>query len=91
MTQVAIPYTRPATDGTLRVLDAWARVPDQPDPAVRAARIERAAALLREQDAVLVDPHTIDALDRVAGFLARVTAPDVAETRSSAMVQTVGA
>ncbi|WP_248633956.1 alpha/beta hydrolase [Novosphingobium nitrogenifigens] len=35
--------------------------------------------------------HDRRALDRVAGFLARVTASDVADARSSAMVQTVGA
>lgn len=60
MTQVEVPYTRPETDGSARILRAWARVPDRPDAAERARRKEEAAALLRAHDAVLVAHFYVD-------------------------------
>ena len=60
MTTISVPVTRPATGGGLRVLDAWARVPDRPTPEERARRKARAAELLRAHDAVLVAHFYVD-------------------------------
>ncbi len=54
MSSVQVDYAKPATGGRDLTLQAWARVPQTPTPAERAAQKARAAALLREHDAVLV-------------------------------------
>ncbi len=60
MSQVEVEYTRPASDGSERLARAWARVPLIPTPAQRASLKARAAALLRERDAVLVAHFYVD-------------------------------
>ncbi len=53
MPTIQVAYPKPAPGGRDLVLQTWARVPDLPNPAERAARKARAAELLREHDAVL--------------------------------------
>ena len=60
MSQVQVEYALPAQDGTERIARAWARVPEVPTPAERAAQRERAAALLAAHDAVLVAHFYVD-------------------------------
>ena len=60
MTDVTVDYARPEPSGTQRIAQAWARVPIVPSPEERAAQKERAAALLREHDGVLVAHFYVD-------------------------------
>ncbi len=60
MSQVEVEYSLPGSDGTERIARAWARVPLVPTPAQRAEQTARAAALLKEQDAVLVAHFYVD-------------------------------
>lgn len=60
MSQVPVQYAKPATSGAERIAIAWATVPDFPTPAERAQRKERAAELLRANDAVLVAHFYVD-------------------------------
>ena len=60
MTQIAYDYDRPDTSGITRIAQAWAQVPPPLGPAARRQLIERAAALLKAQDAVLVAHYYVD-------------------------------
>jgi quinolinate synthase len=60
MTRLQIEYSKPALDGSDRIAQAWARVPDVPTPAQRAEQKARAASLLRAHDAVLVAHYYVD-------------------------------
>ena len=60
MSRVEVEYAKPARDGTERIARAWATVPLAPSPAERAAQKARAAALLREREAVLVAHFYVD-------------------------------
>jgi quinolinate synthase len=60
MQQILYDYTRQDAAGTLSTAQAWARVPLQPPPEARRAARGRAAALLREKDAVLVAHYYVD-------------------------------
>ncbi|MFH0750801.1 MAG: quinolinate synthase NadA [Chloroflexota bacterium] len=60
MSLVQVDYPKPASDGSERIALAWATVPLTPTPAQRAQQKARAAALLRERDAVLVAHFYVD-------------------------------
>jgi len=60
MSQLHIEYSKPAADGSVRIAQAWARVPEVPAPARRAEQKARAAALLQAHDAVLVAHLYVD-------------------------------
>jgi quinolinate synthase len=60
MSEVQVRYQRPASDGSRRIAHAWAKVPDRSSPAERAALRERAAALIRANDAVVVAHYYVD-------------------------------
>jgi quinolinate synthase len=60
MTQVLFDYTRQNASGESRTAHAWARVPATPTPNERKALRERAKALLKAHDAVLVAHYYVD-------------------------------
>jgi quinolinate synthase len=60
MEQILYDYTRQSASGALSTAHAWARVPPGLSPDERAALKARAAALLRERDAVLVAHYYVD-------------------------------
>jgi quinolinate synthase len=60
MNPIAYEYTRQDASGASCTAQAWARVPPLPSPAERVHDRERAAALLREQSAVLVAHYYVD-------------------------------
>ena len=60
MSRVQFEYPQPGVDGSDRIARAWARVPVVPTPTQRAEQKERAAALLRAHDAVLVAHFYVD-------------------------------
>ena len=60
MTQVLYDYTRQDASGASRTEQAWARVPLAPSPAQRQADKARAAALLKQHNAVLVAHYYVD-------------------------------
>jgi quinolinate synthase len=60
MTTIAFDYARPDASGTTCTVQAWAKVPAALPPAERRAAIEKAAALLKAQDAVLVAHYYVD-------------------------------
>jgi len=60
MTAVLFDYTRQDAKGTLSTEQAWAQVPPALDPNARALARERAAALLKAHDAVLVAHYYVD-------------------------------
>ena len=60
MTQVLFDYTRQNASGESRTAHAWARVPATPTPNERKAMRERAKALLKAHDAVLVAHYYVD-------------------------------
>jgi quinolinate synthase len=60
MSQVQYEYPQPAIDGSDRLAQAWARVPEVPTPALRAEQKARAAALVQAHDAVLVAHYYVD-------------------------------
>jgi quinolinate synthase len=59
-TQVLYDYTRQDAAGATGTAQAWARVPAPQTPAERRAQAERAAALLKAHDAVLVAHYYVD-------------------------------
>jgi quinolinate synthase len=59
-TQRLYDYTRADASGACSTAQAWAQVPPALDPAQRAHAIERAAALLEQQHAVLVAHYYVD-------------------------------
>jgi quinolinate synthase len=60
MSKVQVEYQKPAPDGSERIALAWARVPLVPTPAERTEQKQRAAELLRANDAVLVAHYYVD-------------------------------
>jgi quinolinate synthase len=60
MQSIAVEYERPDAEGRSCTAQAWAKVPQAPEPAERRAQISRAAAQLREQGAVLVAHYYVD-------------------------------
>ncbi|HET9978362.1 MAG TPA: quinolinate synthase NadA [Burkholderiaceae bacterium] len=60
MTQVLFDYTRQNASGESRIAHAWARVPATPTANERKAMRERAKALLKAHDAVLVAHYYVD-------------------------------
>jgi len=60
MSQLHIEYSKPALDGSDRIAQAWARVPEVPTPGQQAEQEVRAAALLKAHDAVLVAHYYVD-------------------------------
>ena len=60
MHQKQVEYSRPNPDGSDRIALAWAKVPVVPTPAQRAELKERAAALIKARDAVLVAHVYVD-------------------------------
>ncbi len=60
MTQVLFDYTRQDASGASRTAQAWARVPPATSRAERAATKTRAAALLKQHNAVLVAHYYVD-------------------------------
>jgi quinolinate synthase len=60
MSQVLFDYTKQDASGATSTQHAWARVPEPLSPAERDALKERAAALLRRHDAVLVVHYYVD-------------------------------
>ena len=60
MSQVLFDYTRQDASGASRTEQAWARVPLAPPPAERALAKARAAALLKQHNAVLVVHYYVD-------------------------------
>ena len=60
MTQIAFDYARPDPSGVTRVAQAWAKVQPALPAAQRREMIERASALLKAQDAVLVAHYYVD-------------------------------
>jgi quinolinate synthase len=60
MSQVLFDYTRQTASGESRIAHAWARVPTTPTPDERKAMRERAKALLKAHDAVLVAHYYVD-------------------------------
>lgn len=60
MSQVLFDYTKQDATGATSTQHAWARVPEPLSPAARDALKERAAALLRRHDAVLVAHYYVD-------------------------------
>jgi quinolinate synthase len=60
MTQVLFDYTRQDASGASCTAHAWARVPEPLAPADRRAWKERAAALLKRENAVLVAHYYVD-------------------------------
>ena len=60
MEQVLFDYTRPDARGTSTVAHIWAKVPMAPDPEQRREQKARAAALLKQHDAVLVAHYYVD-------------------------------
>ena len=60
MEQTLYDYTRQDASGTSCTSQAWAKVPRALPPAERAVARERAAALLKQHDAVLVAHYYVD-------------------------------
>ncbi|NML17477.1 quinolinate synthase NadA [Azohydromonas caseinilytica] len=60
MSQVLFDYTRQDASGASCVAHAWAKVPEPLTPAQREERKARAAALLKQHDAVLVAHYYVD-------------------------------
>ena len=60
MSQVLFDYTKQDATGATSTQHAWARVPEPLSPAERDALKDRAAALLRRHDAVLVVHYYVD-------------------------------
>jgi quinolinate synthase len=60
MSQVLFDYTRQDASGESCVAHAWAKVPEALTPAQREERKARAAALLKQHDAVLVAHYYVD-------------------------------
>jgi quinolinate synthase len=60
MSQIAFDYPRPDTSGATCTAQAWAKVPVALPPTERKAAIEKAAALLKAQGAVLVAHYYVD-------------------------------
>jgi quinolinate synthase len=60
MTTIAFDYARPDASGATCTVQAWAKVPAALPPAERRRAIERAATLLKAQDAVLVAHYYVD-------------------------------
>ena len=59
-TQILYDYTRQDARGVSRTAQAWARAPEPLTPAAREALKERARALLKARDAVLVAHYYVD-------------------------------
>jgi len=59
-TQQLVEYDRPDANGTTCTARAWAKVPAALPPAERQQAIEKAAALLKEKNAVLVAHYYVD-------------------------------
>ena len=59
MSQLGI-HSTPALDGSDRISQAWAKVPNVPTPTERAEQKARAAGLLRDHDAALVAHYYVD-------------------------------
>ena len=60
MSQILVDYTRQDARGASRTEQAWARVPLAPPPAERKRDLARAAALLKQHNAVLVAHYYVD-------------------------------
>ena len=60
MSQILYDYTRQDASGASRTEQAWARVPLAPPPAERKQLKARAAALLKQRQAVLVAHYYVD-------------------------------
>jgi len=60
MEQVLFDYTKQDAGGACSTAHAWAKVPAALPPRERAQAIERAAALLRQQGAVLIAHYYVD-------------------------------
>jgi quinolinate synthase len=60
MSQILYDYTRQDASGASRIEQAWARVPLAPPPAERGQLKARAAALLKQHNAVLVAHYYVD-------------------------------
>ncbi len=60
MSQVLVDYTRQDASGASRTEQAWARVPLAPPPLERKQAKARAAALLKQHNAVLVAHYYVD-------------------------------
>ena len=60
MTEIAFDYARPDAGGATRIARAWAKVPVPLGPAERRRSLDRAAELLRAQNAVLVAHFYVD-------------------------------
>ena len=58
--QVLYDYTRADASGSSCTAQAWARVPRALPPAERAAARDKAAALLKQHNAVLVAHYYVD-------------------------------
>jgi quinolinate synthase len=58
--QIVFDYIRQNARGESRTAHAWAKVPVAPSPAERKALMERAAALLKQHNAVLVAHYYVD-------------------------------
>ena len=60
MSQILFDYTRQDASGASRIAQAWARVPMAQPPAERARAKAKAAALMKQHNAVLVAHYYVD-------------------------------